>query len=148
MNIILEAKSNSSVGKLFSNDEGRVIDPRLFKFWIVWTPREIWKINTRIVLCISLQINKLCLIFSLKIQTKYLFNSCHKPTAALIPLLLQCINSTYKTAKDPISGLPIIENNLAITISLQGHNTPLCVLYWFGKGEEQKPRYLYVTVTV
>lgn len=57
LNIILEATSKSSVGKFFSNDEGSVIDPRLFKLWILWTPREIWKINTRIMLCFSLQIN-------------------------------------------------------------------------------------------
>lgn len=141
LNIILEAKSNSSVGKFFSNDEGSVIDPRLFKFWIVWTPREIWKINTRIMLCFSLQTSKLLLIFSLKLQNKYLFNYCHKPTAALIPLLLQCINSiTGLKRRHPISGLLTTENNLAISISLQGHNTPLGVLYWFGKGEKQKPR--------
>jgi len=29
--MILEAKSNSSGGKFDSNDEGSVIDPRLFK---------------------------------------------------------------------------------------------------------------------
>lgn len=125
LNIILEAKSNSLVGKFVSNDEGSVIDPRLFKFWIVWTPREIWKINTRIMLCFSLQINKLWLIFSLKLQNKYLFNYCHKPTAALIPLLLQCINSiTALKRMHPISGLLSTENNLAISIFLQGHNTP------------------------
>lgn len=100
LNIILEAKSNSSVRKFFSSDGGSVIDPRLFKFWIGWTPREIWKINTRIMLCFSLQINKLWLSFSLKLQNKYLINYCHKLTAALIPLPLQCMNNTYRTEKD------------------------------------------------
>lgn len=49
LKIILEAKSSSSGGKFLSNDEGRVIDPRLFKSWIALEPREIWKINARIM---------------------------------------------------------------------------------------------------
>lgn len=100
LNIILEAKSNSSVRKFVSNDEGSVIDPRVFKFWIAWTPRETWKINTRIMLRFSLQINKLKLNFSVKLQNKHLFNHCHKLTAALFLLLLWCINSIYRTEKD------------------------------------------------